>query len=97
MGYTHVELMPQDGASPGCPRGLSGHGVLCTHQPFRTPDDFMYFMDYMHSQGIGVILDWVPAHFLRDAWGMAQFDGTCVYGAQGSEKRLTPPLGNADI
>ena len=53
----------------------------------------MYFMDYMHGQGIGVILDWVPAHFPRDAYGMAVFDGTCVYEHMDPRKGSHPHWG----
>ena len=56
----------------------------------------MYFMDYMHGQGIGVILDWVPAHFPRDAYGMAVFDGTCVYEHMDPRKG-SHPIGEPDL
>ena len=79
MGFTHVELLPvQD--HPYVPSwGYQVGGFYAPNHRFGTPSEFQYFVDYMHAQGIGVIMDWVPGHFPRDAYGLAQFDGTHLY------------------
>ena len=79
LGFTHIELLPVMHHPFSGSWGYQVTSYYAPHSWYGTPDDFKFFVDAMHRRGIGVILDWVPAHFPRDDWALARFDGTHLY------------------
>ncbi len=93
MGYTHVELLPLAEHPFDGSWGYQVAGFYAPTSRFGTPDDLRAFVDTLHQAGVGVLMDWVPAHFATDAHSLSQFDGTYLYEHQDERKRFQPDWG----
>ncbi len=93
LGFTHVELLPV-AEHPFAPSwGYQVSGYYAPTSRFGSPDDFRAFVDHLHQRGIGVIVDWVPAHFPKDDWSLGRFDGTALYEHSDPRKGEHPDWG----
>ena len=93
LGFTHVELLPVMEHPYSGSWGYQVTGYFAPTARFGDPDEFRAFVDELHRQGIGVILDWVPAHFPRDDWALARFDGTALYEHEDPRRGAHPDWG----
>ncbi|WP_066371359.1 1,4-alpha-glucan branching protein GlgB [Neobacillus fumarioli] len=96
-GFTHIEILPLVEHPLDASWGYQGTGYFSVTSRFGTPDDFRYFVDRCHQNGIGVILDWVPGHFCKDAHGLYRFDGTHLYSYQHARDRENVVWGTANF
>ncbi|MDH4178127.1 MAG: 1,4-alpha-glucan branching protein GlgB, partial [Thermoleophilia bacterium] len=97
MGFTHVELMPVMEHPFTGSWGYQVTGFFAPTSRFGGPDEFRAFVDHMHGRGIGVLLDWVPAHFPRDDWALARFDGTALYEHEDPRRGAHPDWGTLEF
>ena len=93
LGFTHVELLPVMEHPFSGSWGYQVTGFFAPTSRFGSPDDFRWFVDHLHQRGLGVILDWVPAHFPRDDWALARFDGTALYEHDDPRRGAHPDWG----
>jgi 1,4-alpha-glucan branching enzyme len=93
LGFTHVELLPVMEHPFAGSWGYQVTGYYAPTSRFGSPDDFRTFVDRLHRRGLGVVLDWVPAHFPRDEWALARFDGTALYEHQDPRRGAHPDWG----
>jgi 1,4-alpha-glucan branching enzyme len=93
LGFTHVELMPVMEHPFSGSWGYQVTGFFAPTSRFGSPDDFRWFVNHLHERGLGVIVDWVPAHFPRDDWALARFDGTALYEHDDPRRGAHPDWG----
>ncbi|MFE5083580.1 1,4-alpha-glucan branching enzyme [Streptomyces mirabilis] len=97
LGFTHVELMPVAEHPFGGSWGYQVTGFYAPTARLGTPDDFKHLVDALHRAGIGVLMDWVPAHFPRDAWALAEFDGRPLYEHADPQRAAHPDWGTLEF
>ncbi|WP_399427788.1 1,4-alpha-glucan branching enzyme [Streptomyces sp. WAC 06783] len=97
LGFTHVELMPVAEHPFGGSWGYQVTGFYAPTARMGTPDDFKYLVDALHRAGIGVLMDWVPAHFPRDEWALAEFDGRPLYEHEDPARAAHPDWGTLEF